>query len=119
MSSVFYPKLSYIASISQGVQTTVTFTDDCDFTPGEVISFRVSKQNGMYELNNVQSSVVSNDTNSIVVNIDSRNFNAFVFTPSYEGSHPAMVVPAGSGIIPNSIPLQTSLIDAFDNIPVN
>ena len=119
MRSVFYPKKSFIESISQGMETVVTFTEDCDFTPGEVVSFRVSKENGMSELNNAQAIVISSTADTITIGIDSINFTPFVFTEEYEGTFPAMVIPAGSGIVPGSYPPSTSLVDAFDNIPLN
>jgi len=123
MSSFFYPTWSLIQSINQGVQTTVTFTAPCTFTPGEIVSFRVNKIQGMTQLNNVEArvlavSTVTNPNDTILVNIDSRNYTPFVFTPENQGIGPAMVVPSSSGIVPNSSPVATSLADAFDNVPV-
>lgn len=115
--STYYPVLSFIQSITRGVQTTVTFTAPCDFTPGEVVSFRVSPQSGMKELNNVETPVVSNTSNSIVVNINSTNFTPFIFHSENSIQYPAIVVPSSSGIVPGSFPIATSLVDAFDNIP--
>lgn len=117
--STFVPQYSLIESITQGVQTTVTFTADCDFTPGEIVSFRVSKQSGMYELNNIQARILAVTSDSITVGIDSRNFTEFEFIPENELVYPAMVVPAGSGLIPNSSPPTINLEDAFDNVPNN
>lgn len=119
MRSVFYPTKSFIESIAQGIQTVVTFTEDCDFTPGEVVSFRVSKENGMSELNNAQAVVLANTADTITIGIDSINFTPFVFMEEYEGTFPAMVIPAGSGIVPGEYPAHTSLVDSFDNIPLN
>lgn len=115
--STFVPQFSLIASISQGQQTTVTFTDDCDFSDGEIVSFRVSKEYGMRELNNVQTRVIEHTSDSITVDIDSNNFTPFVFVSENEAVFPAMVVPAGSGIIPNQRTATINLEDAFDNVP--
>lgn len=122
MSSFFYPTWSLIQSITQGVQTTVTFTASCTFTPGEIVSFRVNKPQGMTQLNNVpavvrQVTTVTNPNDTILVNIDSRNFTPFTFTAENVGIGPAMAVPSSSGIIPGAIPPQTNLVDAFDNVP--
>lgn len=118
MSSVFVPQFSLIESISQGQITQVTFTEDCDFTDGEVVSFRVSKQSGMNELNNQQARVLSHTSDSITVGIDSANYTPFIFIDENELVFPAMVVPAGSGKIPNSNPATVNLEDAFDNVPL-
>lgn len=123
MSSFFYPTWGLIHAITLGVQTTVTFTTSCTFTPGEIVSFRVNKIQGTTQLNNVaavvqQVTTVTNPNDTIIVNIDSRNYTPFVFTPEYEGFGPAMAVPSSSGIVPGAIPVQTNLADAFDNVPV-
>lgn len=117
MASIFQPKFSLISAISQGQYTVVTFTDSCDFTDGEVISFRVSPPSGMKELNNQQARVLSHTTNSITVAIDSSNYTPFVFVDENALVFPAMVVPRGSGIIPGSRPSTVNLQDVFDNIP--
>lgn len=115
--STFTPQFSLIASISLGQQTVVTFTEDCDFTDGEVISFRVSRQSGTFELNNRQTRVLSHTSDTITVGIDSTNYTPFIFVSENELVFPAMVVPAGSGIIPNSFPVTVNLEDCFDNVP--
>lgn len=123
MSSFFSPTSSLIQAITKGVQTTVTFTTSCTFSPGEVVSFRVNKIQGTTQLNNVaavvqQVTTVTNPNDTIIVNIDSRNFTPFTFTAENVGKGPAMAVPSSSGIVPGAIPVQTNLVDAFDNVPV-
>ncbi len=112
----FTPSFSLISSISLGVQTVPTFTAPHDFSIGEVISFRVSKQYGTVELNNQQAIVQAITTSTITLNIDSRNYTAFISAPS-DPETLAMVVPSSSGIVPRSTPTQTSLVDAFDCVP--
>lgn len=114
--NTFYPQYSLISGITLGVQTVTTFTAPHDFTVGEIISFRVSKQYGTVELNNQQANVQSITSSTITVNIDSRNFTPFVSNPS-EPQTLAMVLPSSSGVIAGAIPAQSSLFDAFDNIP--
>lgn len=111
-----YPVLRYITAISQGQTTTVTLDKNHDFTVGELISFRVSPPFGMVEINNLVGKVLSITPNTVTVDIDSLNWTPFVNAGIYK-QQPAVVVPAGSGIIPGSIPTQTSLFDAFDIIP--
>jgi len=112
MGNVAYPAYSIIASITQGVQTVITFTEDHNFTLGEIVSFRIDKANGMRELNNVQARVIDLDNISITVDIDSNFFNSYIF--SEDVAILPIAVPVGSGVIPND-PLNTvNLLDAFD-----
>jgi hypothetical protein len=117
--SAFVPQFSLIAAIALGPQTVVTFTDDCDFTLGEIVSFRVSPPSGTKELNNQTARVLGVTNNTITVPINSTNYTPFVFHNENTLVFPAMVVPAGSGIVPGSIPPQTNLQDAFDNVPLS
>lgn len=115
-TGIFYPAYGLISSISLGVQTVTTFTAPHNFTVGEIISFRVSRQYGTVELNNRQANVQAITYNTITVNIDSRNFTAFVASPD-DPETLAMVVPSSSGVIAGAIPPQTNLFDAFDHKP--
>ncbi len=118
MSSVFVPEFSFISAITLGSPTLVTFTEDCDFTLGEIVSFRVSPPSGTRELNNQTARVIGVTHDTITVPIDSTNYTNFVFHDENTLVFPAMVVPAGSGIVPGAIPIQTTLQDAFDNVPL-
>jgi hypothetical protein len=115
--SSFVPQFGFISAIQLGIQTVVTFTQSIDFTVGEIVSFRVSPLSGTFELNNQQAQVLAVTSNTITVPIDSRNFTPYISLPTYGTAFPAMVVPAGSGILPNATPAQTSLFAVFDNIP--
>lgn len=115
-SGRFYPSLAYISAVTQGLQTVVTFTANHDFTEGEIISFRISVPFGMVELNNQQMRVLAKTSNTITVNINSLNFTPFVNAGIYE-AFPAIVVPAGSGIVPGERTPAMNLKDAFDDIP--
>lgn len=124
-----YPRWAYIANITQDAQATVYFTAQNDFTPGEIVSFRVSSEFGMEEINNKQVrvlSVVNSATeSSIVIDLDTSGYTAFDFPTSAEaedGVSPAVCVPSSSGVVPNNgsatVPQQppgTNLRDAFDN----
>lgn len=118
MSSFFYPTYSIISNVTKGVLTTIELAAPHDFTDGEIVSFRVSKPYGMVELNNLQSRVISHDSLSIVVPIDSNNFTPFFNAGLFE-PFLAMVIPVGSGIIPLEYVPTISLRDAFDNVPTS
>lgn len=114
--SVFVPAYRLITDISQAPQAVVTFSEEHTYTPGEILSFRVSPSYGMFQMNNRQGKVLSITDLTVTMDIDSSFFDAFV-TPSSAGAYPAMAVPAGSGIIPASYPATVNLEDAFDNVP--
>lgn len=124
-----YPRYAYIAFITQAAQAKVYFTAKNDFTPGEIVGFRVSSDFGMDEINNkdvrVLSVINTATESSIVIDLDTSGYSAFVFPTSavaLAGVSPAIVVPSASGVVPDNgsatIPQQppgTNLRDAFDN----
>jgi hypothetical protein len=114
--SAFVPAYRLISDISQALQAVVTFDEAHTYTPGEILSFRVSPNYGMFQMNNVQGIVISTTNLTVTMDINSLSFDAFV-TPASPGAYPAMAVPAGSGIIPGSRPATVNLEDAFDNVP--
>lgn len=113
----FYPRYSFIDDITLGQTTTFTFASDCDFTDGEIVSFRVSRPSGTVELNNLQARVITHTDTSITVDIDSSNFTPYVSVAVNLLVFPAMVVPAGSGIIPRQATATINLEDSFDHKP--
>jgi hypothetical protein len=124
-----YPRWEYIANISQAAQAVVHFTTRNDFTPGEIVSFRVPSQFGMDEINNKQVRVLSvtnsATVSSITIDLDTSGYTAFAFPTSAvaaAGISPAVCLPSSSGVVPDpldtSLALQppgTNLLDAFDN----
>jgi len=127
--SRFYPRWRYIANISQAAQAVVSFTEKNDFTPGEIVSFRVSSAFGMDEINNLPARVLSvtnsGTVSSITIDLDTSGFTAFTFPTSAvaaAGVSPAVCVPSSSGVVPFNgsatvaqQPPGTNLLDAFDN----
>jgi hypothetical protein len=124
-----YPRWNYIAYITQAAQAVVYFTATNDYTPGEIVSFRVSSAYGMDEINNVQARVLSvtnsATVSSITLDLDTSGFTAFSFPTSavaLAGVSPAVVLPSSSGVVPDNgsatvaqQPPGTNLRDAFDN----
>jgi hypothetical protein len=128
-----YPRLRYIANITQAAQAVVYFTEKHDFTIGENVSFRVpSSQFDMIEINNVVARVISvtnsSTESSITLDLDTTGYTAFDFPTSAEaaaGVSPAICLPSSSGVVPVSgtvtpaVPEGYNLNDAFDNRNVN
>lgn len=127
--SRFYPHFMYIANITQAAQAVVSFTTKNDFTPGEIVSFRVPSEFGMEEINNKQVRVLSvtnsATVSSITLDLDTSGYTAFTFPTSAvaaAGVSPAVALPSSSGVVPDSAntalvqqPPGTNLRDAFDN----
>lgn len=124
-----YPRYAYIANITRATQGVVYFTAKNDFTPGEILSFRVSSDFGMQEINNQQARVLSvtnsSTVSSVTLDLDTSGYTAFSFPTSATaaaGVSPAVAVPSSSGVVPLNgsasqpqIPEGTNLLDAFDN----
>lgn len=110
------PAWRYVSNITQASQAVVTFTEDHTYTVGEILSFRVSPPYGMIQMNNLQGRVLSVTDTTVTMEINSRDFFAFV-NAGLNKQYPAVCVPVGSGIVPNSAIPMTNLEDVFDNPP--
>jgi len=127
--NLMYPRWSYIAGITKAAQAVVFFTAKNNYTPGEILSFRVSSAFGMAEMNNVSARVLSvtnsATVSSVTLDLDSSGFTTFNFPTSAiaaAGVSPAVCVPASSGVVPDNgsatqaqQPPGTNLLDTFDN----
>jgi len=124
-----YPRYSFIANITAAVQAVVYFTGKNNYTPGEILSFRIPLGFGMQEMNLVQARVLSvtnsATVSSVTLDWNTSGYTAFSFPTSavaLEGISPAVAVPSSSGVVPFNgsatipqIPEGTNLLDAFDN----
>jgi len=119
VTNQIYPQKAYINAIavaSDPVKSTVTFTADHDFTIGEVVSFRVTKDFGMYQINNRKGVVLATTSDTITVDIDINGWDAFDYSAlNSAGTTPPHCVPCCSTKIPNSEPPKININDAFDN----
>ncbi len=124
-----YPRYSFIANITKATQAVMYFTGKNDYTPGEILSFRVPDQFGMEEMNLVHARVLtvtnSATVSSVVLDWDTSGYTTFAYPTSAEalaGVSPAVAVPSASGVVPlngsATVPQEppgTNLLDAFDN----
>lgn len=116
MGHVLYPTFMYVNAITNAQNAVVTFTANSDFTDGEYVSFRVTKDFGMYEINQQRGKVLSHTDNTITVDIDTLSYNPFNYALiNTTGTTPPTCVPAGSGVIPDSDPSTVNLYDSYDN----
>ncbi len=126
----FYPRAQFISFISQASSCVVNLNRDTDFTVGEEVSFRIPSSSSsfttMSQLNNLKGvvTVVTASTATtcaqVTVNIDTSGFSTFALPTSAQWASgltfvPSMIIPAGSGVVPNQNPPGTNLLDAFDN----
>ncbi len=112
-SSVFTPSLVYITDITRSQNAVVTFSTSHSFVDGEIISFRVSKASGMWQINNLQAKVLSHSSGAVIVDLDTSSFDPFIEVSNIQ--YPALAVPSASGIIPGQYVATVTLEDAFDN----
>lgn len=124
-----YPRTSLIANITAATQAVVSFTGKNDYTPGEILSFRVPEEFGMQEMDLVQARVLtvtnSATVSSVTLDWNSSGYTAFTYPTSAQalaGVSPAIAVPSSSGVVPENgsatIPQEPpgyNLRDAFDN----
>lgn len=124
-----YPRWAYIANITKAAQGVVYFTGKNDFTPGEILSFRVSEDFGMLEMMDKRARVLSvtnsSTVSSVTLDLDTSGFTTFVYPTSAvaaAGVSPAVAVPSSSGVVPDNgsasipeIPEHYNSRDAFDN----
>lgn len=119
VTNQIYPQKAYINAIavaSDPTQATVTFTADHDFTIGEIVSFRVRSQFGMYQINNLKGVVLATTSDTITVDIDVSGWDAFDYSAlNTSGTTPPVCVPCCSTKVPGSDPPTVNINDAFDN----
>lgn len=120
MANNFYPSKAYISAITNEQNAVVTFTENHEFTPGEIISFRVGKQFGMSEINQVHSRVILITDDTITTEVDTTTWTPFSLANlNLPGTSPPCCVPSASGVIPfEDDPSRITLFDAFDNRPL-
>lgn len=113
-----YPQFSYINAITNDKEAIVTFTEDHDFTIGEIVSFRVSKPFGMIEINNLRGKVLDISALTITVDIDTSLWTPFDYSNLNEdGTSPPVCVPSSSGVISNLYTPEINILDTFDRRP--
>ncbi len=112
----FYPSLAYINAITNAQNAVVTFTENHEFTIGEVVSFRVTADFGMREINQKRGKVIATGSDNITVDVDTSSWTAFDYSAlNTAGTTPPVCVPSSSSVVPGSNPPATNMLDAFDN----
>lgn len=116
VTNVFYPQRALINAITNAKEAVATFTENHDFTVGEIVSFRVGKAFGMQQIDGKRGKVLSITSDTITVDIDSSTWDAFDYSNlDTAGTTPPHCVPSSSKKVPGSNPPRVNIQDAFDN----
>lgn len=114
-----YPQKALINALvaaTNPIHSTVTFTADHDFTVGQIVSFRVTPNFGMFQINNLKGVVLATTSDTITTDIDVSGWDAFDYSSlDAAGTTPPLCVPCCSTKVPASNPPRVNLVDAFDN----
>lgn len=113
----FYPRYRNISAITNANPAVVSFSDaDHDFTIGEYVSFRVTRDFGMFQINERRALVTATAATTITIDLDSTSWDAFDLSNlNAVGTSPPLCVPCCSGVVPGTDIPETNLVDAFDN----
>ena len=112
----FFPRFSEINAITNALNAVVTFTADHDFLVGEIVSFRVTPDFGMFEIDKKRAKVIAITSDTITIDVDTSTWDIFdISLLNTKGTTPPVCVPCCSGVIPSSEPKTVILEDAFDN----
>ena len=119
-NNYFYPTFFQILSITNDVKAVITFTEEHDFSAGEIVSFRVGPLFGMKEINNKHSRILSTTDDTITVDLNSQYWTPFTLANLDEpGTSPPICVPSSSGVIPFQENPTVNIEDSFDNRRIN
>lgn len=113
----YYPVARTITDITNAQEPTVTFSEDHGYLVGQILGFRCTSEWGMFQINQKYGQVLTipaDDT--VTVDIDTTNWNAFV-TPASPTTADPMAVPTSSGFIQESDIVRPNINCAFDKRP--
>jgi hypothetical protein len=109
------PQWHYIIAITNDVRAQVETDSSHGFVDGQIVSFRVTKPFGMFEINNMQTQVTVISSTVFETEINTSFWNEFIYPASEDKVTPPTVVPVGSGVVQAFVPYVT-LDDAFDRV---
>lgn len=131
MSVIYYPGYSQvqvqdnlivktIASITQSNPATLTTTSDHNYVAGMNVSFLIPKAFGMQELNKFVVQVLTASTNTLILNVDTRQFSPFAYpSPLPTAYTPPSIIPNSSGPFLPPQPLPFGNQNSFEGVTYN
>lgn len=91
-------------------------SDEHDFTAGQIVSFRVGKQFGMSEINNIKARILFTSSDTIIVDVNTTTWTPFTLANLNEpGTTPPVCLPSCTGVVPFEENPEMNTRDAFDN----
>jgi hypothetical protein len=109
-----------IASITQAFPAILTTVNDHNYVAGMNVSFLIPTQFGMVELNNQNVQVLEVTSNTLTLNVDTRNYTAFAYpSPLPSAYTPPSVVPNSSGPYLPPLPLPNGNQTSFEGAIYN
>lgn len=115
MSAENTPQFRYVIDITNEVEAQVETDGNHGYSDGQIVSFRVTKPFGMFEINNLQTRVTVVSSTVFKTTINTSQWNEFIYPASEDKVTPPTVVPVGSGVVfaySNYINIE----DAFDRV---
>jgi len=109
-----------IESISNAYPMVVTTTDDHGYVAGMMVTFLIPVAFGMVELNGLNAQVLEITSNTLTIDLDSKNFTVFSYpSPLPSAYTPPSVIPNSSGPYLPPLPLPYGNQDSFEGVIYN
>jgi hypothetical protein len=90
------------------------FSENHGYANGQILSFRIPSEFGAKQFNGKQARIISHSDTTVTLDLESTNFDPFVFPAVSEQPDP-FSVPVASGILQSSPVPQTNLECSFDH----
>lgn len=131
MTVIYYPGYSQqqvhdnliirtIQSITNAFPMVVTTTQDHRYVAGMMVTFLITKQFGMVQLNNLNVQVISLTSDTLTINLDSTGFTPFAYpSPLPSAYTPPSIIPNSSGPYLPPQPLPYGNQDSFEGVIYN
>jgi len=109
-----------IASITQAYPAVLTTVVDHGYQAGINVTFQISPQFGMTQLNGLNIQVLSVTNNSLSINIDTSNFTPFAYPSPLPNAYTLpSVIPNSSGKYLPPLPLPVGNQNSFEGVIFN
>ncbi len=113
-------RVQTIESITNAYPMVVTTVDDHGYVAGMMVTFLIPTQFKMVQLNGVNAQVLQVTSDTLTINLDSRNFSVFSYpSPLPSAYTPPSVIPNSSGPYLPPLPLPYGNQDSFEGTIYN
>lgn len=96
----YQPRRFVISAITRGFSTTITTTLDMNYVIGQLVRFIIPPSFGIRQLNEQQGYVILiPSSNQVTVDIDSRNFDAFISSTATTKAQILAIGDVNTGVV--------------------